>query len=53
VNSYTVIIHRDGWVEGAIGEWIDTVTDITVDNIMATLDKLAAIYCELEGMKNV
>lgn len=53
VNTYNVIIHRDGWVDGEDGEWIDTVTDITEDNIMATLNKLAAIYCELEGMKNV
>lgn len=53
IHSYDVVIHRDGWVECADGEWIDTVTDITEDNIAATLDKLAEIYCELEGMKNV
>lgn len=53
VNSYSVNIHRDGWVSGADAEYIDMVTDITEDNIMATLNKLAAIYCELEGMKNV
>ena len=53
VNSYSVNIHRNGWEPGADGEYIDTVTDITEENIMTTLNKLAAIYCELEGMKNV
>lgn len=53
VNSYSVYIHRDGWVEGEVVELIETVTDITEDNITATLAKLAKIYCELEGLKNV
>ena len=53
VNTYSVNIYRNGWVEGAELEWLDMSSDITEDNIMATLNKLAAIYCELEGMKNV
>ena len=52
-NSYTVNIHRNGWKSGEDAEYIDAVTDITEDNIMATMNKLAAIYCELEDMKNV
>ena len=53
VNTYSVNIFRDGWTEGADTEWLDMSSDITEDNIMATLAKLAAIYCELEGLKNV
>ena len=53
VNTYSVNINREGWTEGAETEWLDMSSDITEDNIMATLNKLAAIYCELEGMKNV
>ena len=53
VNSYCVHLYRDGWAMGAEPEWLDLQSDITEDNIMATLNKLAKIYCELEGMKNV
>ena len=53
VNTYSVNVHRDGWGAGGNPEWLDMSSHITEDNIMATLTKLAAIYCELEGMKNV
>lgn len=53
VNTYMVYVHRDGWKEGAEPEWLDMSSDITEDNIMATMNKLASIYCELEDMKNV
>lgn len=52
-NSYSVNVYRGGYVEGKKTDWIDMVTDITEDNIMATMKELAAIYCELEDMKNV
>ena len=53
VNTYSVYIHRDGWEDYKDAEWVDMSSDITEDNLMATLNKLAEIYCELEGMKNV
>lgn len=53
VDTYTVYVYRGGWTDGAEPEWLDMSSDITEDNVMATLTKLAAIYCELEGMKNV
>ena len=53
VNGYGVHIYRNGWEEGAEAEYVDLTSDITEENVNATLDKLAAIYCELEGMENV
>lgn len=53
VNTYMVYVFRDGWKEGAMPEFLDMSRDITVRDVNATLDKLAAIYCELEGLKNV
>lgn len=53
VNTYMVYIHRNGWTEGAEPEWLDMSSDITTDNVKATLDKLAKIYCELEERENV
>lgn len=53
VNTYMVYVYRDGWKEGAAPEFLDMSSDITEENVNATLDTLAAIYCELEGMKNV
>lgn len=53
VNSYAVHLYRNGWAEGAEPEWLDLQSDIIEDNIMATLTKLAKIYCELEERENV
>lgn len=53
VDCYSVNIHRDGWKPGEEAEWLDMTSDITEENVNATLDKLVEIYCELEGMKNV
>ena len=53
VNTYGVHLYRNGWESGVEAEYVDLQSDITEDNVMATLDKLAKIYCELEGMKNV
>lgn len=52
-NSYSVNIHMDGWKSGEEAEFIEMVTDITEDNIKATVKKLAAIYCDLEVLKYV
>ena len=46
-NSYSVNIHREGWVAGEEAEWIDMVTDITEESLRTTMDKLAKIYLEL------
>lgn len=46
-NSYCVYIHRDGWVDGEVGEYIDVVSEITEENLRKTLSKLAKIYVEL------
>ena len=53
VNSYGVHLYRDGWKHGADPEWVALQNDITEYNLMETMNKLAAIYCELEDMKNV
>lgn len=54
INCYSVVIYRDGWAVGSDNEeWVANLLDITEENVKATLDKLAAIYCELEGLKNV
>ena len=53
LNCYSVDIYRDGWTVGTDIECVADILDITEENVNATLDKLAAIYCELEGMKNV
>ena len=52
-NSYSVNVYRGGYVEGKKTDWIDMVTDITEDNIMATMNELAALYCELEEREDV
>lgn len=53
VNSYCVHIYRNGWETGVDAEYVDLQSDITTDNIKATLDKLAKILFGLEERENV
>lgn len=47
VNSYAVNIHRNGWAEGSVAEWVDMNTNITEENLQKTISKLIDIMIEL------
>lgn len=53
VNTYMVYVHRNGWTEGAVPEWVDMSSDITSQNIEATYEKLQKIYEEVKEKENV
>lgn len=47
VNTYSVYIHRNGWVEGAEMEWVAMSLHINVENLMKTLEELRLIEAVL------
>lgn len=43
VNSYSVNIHRNGWVSGEDAEWVAMSEEITEENLMKTIGELRHI----------
>ena len=47
VNTYSVYIHRNGWVEGASPRWLAMSLHINEENLLRTIRELKQILTEL------